>query len=522
MLTAPLIRLLGVCASTVAFNLALAPHDLHALQWVLYVPTFLALRPGDRRGNLLLALAWGVVAHVDGFHWLTQTITLFSNIPAIGAVGILILFSVGFGVPYLVLWPVVPRMRERLGLLWVAVFPAWWVLVEWLWSFGMLFPYFHGAAQWRNLAIVQLGSVTGVWGLTALVLLVNAALAEAIWRWREGRGIPWGLLGAVAWAWAGVASWGAVRHGRIEAALEAGPALRVAQLQTHLGMVERAEMSSREEFDEWIGLTRRVPKGAADLVVWPEGGCPYAVNEGKAADQLARLAREGGFEMVVGGGSREREPDSAMGEKGRVSIFNSVWFFGRDGAVRGRYDKVVPLPFGEYIPFSETFPILADWIQGPGHFQAGDEAVVVEMEAGRVAAPICYEAILPRLVRSFDAPDLLVNGTNDAWYGDTEGPWQHGQLAALRSVEIGVPMVRSAFTGASFVVEPHGEVHAVTGLFEDVARIVTVRRATVSTVYAWAGDWFVAACALVVALAAGGLRAVSDPPRSGGGPPRDP
>lgn len=495
------LRVAAVAVSTVCFNLALAPHDFHALQWFLYLPTFLALVPGDRRKNLWLALAWGVIAHVDGFHWLVQTITLFSNVPAVGAVAVLLIFAVAFGVPYLVLWPLVHPMRARLGVAWVLVFPAWWVLVEWLWSFGMLFPYFHGAAQWRSVGIVQLASVTGVWGLTGLVLLVNCALAEAAFRWREGRGLPLLLLGVVAYLWAGIAVWGGLRHERVERLLADGEMLRVAQLQTHLGMVERKKMPAREEFAEWVALTERVPRGAADLVVWPEGGCPYAVNDSKAASQLGDLARRGNFEMIVGGGSRERAADAEMGESGRVSIFNSVYFFGRDGSLRGRYDKVVPLPFGEYIPLSDRFPILAEIIEGPGHFEAGDEAVVVALDAGRVATPICYEAILPRLVGSFDAPDLLVNGTNDAWYGDTEGPWQHGQLAALRSVEQGLPMVRSAFTGASFVMEPHGEIHAVTGLFENVARVVTVRRATVPTLYAKAGDWFVGLCAAAVGAA---------------------
>ncbi len=496
-----LLRVLAICVSTVAFNLTLAPHNLHALQWLLYLPTFWALRAADRRGNLVLALAWGVIAHVDGFNWLVETIQLFSNIPDVGAWAILGLFSVVFGLPYLVLWPLVHPMRARLGIGWVVVFPAWWVLVEWAWSHAMLFPYFHGAGQWSNLAVVQLSSVTGVWGLTGLVILVNSVLAEALFRWQEGRSLPVRSLGLTAILWSAIVVWGGVRHDRIETQLRAGPTLRVAQLQTHTGMLERFAMPAKAEFQEWVDLTRRVPPGAADLVVWPEGGCPYAVNDSRAAEQVGALAQQGGFEMVIGGGSREREADSAMGETGKVEIFNSVYFFGRDGAVRGRYDKVVPLPFGEYIPFSDMFPWLSDLIEGPGHFQAGEEAVVVALDAGRIAAPICYEAILPGLMRRFDQPDLVINGTNDAWYGATEGPWQHAQLAALRAVELGVPMVRSAFTGSSMVVEPHGELLFVTGLFEDVARIVTVRRATVPTFYAAVGDWLVAVCGIIVVVA---------------------
>ncbi|MCA9573470.1 MAG: apolipoprotein N-acyltransferase, partial [Myxococcales bacterium] len=178
--------------------------------------------------------------------------------------------------------------------------------------------------------------------------------------------------------------------------------------------------------------------------------------------------------------------------------YNSLYLFGEDGDVLGRYDKTVPLPFGEYLPLSSTFPILREWIVGPGDFRAGKDANVLVGNHATLATPICYEAILPDTCRSFDDPGLFVNVTNDAWFGDSAAPWQHGMLAASRTTELGVPMIRSTYSGISFVAEPHGVIHAETELFVPARRLVEVRLATFPTFYARFGDWFVGLCFLLV------------------------
>ncbi len=486
-------RAAALAFAVIAVNLAAAPYDWHAISWIAYAPFIAATIDLQPRRAAAVGWLYGVVATGTLFSWLVDTIVLFSNIPAIGAWGVLLLFGMAFGSPYALLGMAPGILRRRLGSGWVLAFAATWVLVEYLWSFIVLFPYYHGVTLWRFPATLQIVSVTGIWGLSFLVVWVNAAVVEA------GSRRIWGPLLAPAWTWVAVTCWGAWRVTEIERTLVNAPTVRLAQLQTEVGMVERMAGSSSDIFADWSSLTAAVPPGAADLIVWPEGGCPYDMNAGKAADAVAEMARRTGAAMVVGGGTRQRIPDPAMGED-RVRHFNSVFFLDATGKTLGRYDKMVPLPFGEYLPLAETFPILADWIQGPGNFRAGTVPVVAELGVANVAAPICYEAILGRFCRNFPTADLLVNGTNDAWYGDTAGPHQHAMLAAIRATELGVPLIRSAYTGVSFVVEPHGHVLYETDLFERVARIVTVRKAHLPTLYAKLGDWFVAACAIGLAL----------------------
>ncbi|MEM6930666.1 MAG: apolipoprotein N-acyltransferase, partial [Myxococcota bacterium] len=239
------------------------------------------------------------------------------------------------------------------------------------------------------------------------------------------------------------------------------------------------------------------------LAVWPEGACPYSLAErdGKtpqATQILSRVAREQNLELIVGAGTYVRQ-EGDDGQRDTIN-FNSVYHFHRDGSTSDRYDKMVPLPFGEYWPFGDFLKDLS-YSLGIGNFRPGDTPVLFDGDRVKMASPICYEAILPHVCRRFEGADLFVTITNDAWFLDTSAPHLHAMLAAIRSTELGIPMIRSAYTGVSFVVEPHGEIRHETVPFTDVARVVDVRLGKLDTFYRRWGDWFVLLCAF--ALVAG-------------------
>ncbi len=498
-------RILVTILAASLLSILAPPLNIHWLHWAAYLPMFWALRKDTPGQNFLLALLYGTVAVAMIFRWLVGTITIFSNIPLVGSAGILLLFSVVFGLPYTALWVAVHPLRRRLGHWWVLALPAWLVILEWISTYVLLFPYQQGVSQYRFPFTFQLASVTGVWGLSFLVLWFNGVFAEAWYRREEGRPFPVGHLVAVMATLTVVVTWGAHRFETVEALLREAPTVRVAQLQSERGMEWRMTHSQGAAFQEWMNATRAIEPGMVDVVVWPEGACPYDLNRGRAAKMIGAEAARGEFEMIVGGGTRLRELDETSGEK-EVRVYNSTYFFGTGGEVLGHYDKMVPLPFGEYLPLAETFPWLADLIEGPGAFRAGEDAVVFEAAHARIATPICYEAILGYVCRWFDRPQLLVNVTNDAWFGDTAATHLHGMLAAVRAVELGIPLYRSAYTGMSMASEPHGVIHAETEPFTKVDRVVEVRLASFDTPYRRWGDWFVAVCALGLIGAMAGSR----------------
>lgn len=471
------------------------PTSLHQLQWFGLVPMLWVLRDGEARRNRWLGLLYGTVGIAAIYAWIVGTIVTFSNIPKPVAVGILGLFSVAFGAPYVVLWASVHPLRRRLGSWWVFAWPALWVLVEWGMLQVFLFPFAHGAAQYRVPLTWQIVGVTGVWFLSYLIFLANAVLGEWVYRWREGDREPPGFHALVfAVLLFGTVLYGRDRYSVVEEALRDAPTVRIAQLQSEFGMEDRLQMGAREAFMEWVRWLEEIPPGVVDLVVLPEGASPYTLNrrEGRknqAADKLAKLADEGDFDLIVGAGAARPEGD-------RLLLYNTVFAYNADGEDTGAYDKMVPLPFGEYLPLGEYLPGLAEMIGGIGDFRAGTEAVMLPGAGLKIAPPICYEAILSGTCRRFDSPDLFVNVTNDAWFGDTAETHQHGMLAATRATELGIPLVRSTYSGVSFIVEPHGNLYAETENFTSVQRLTVLRQATFPTFYSRYGDWFVVLCAV--------------------------
>lgn len=515
----PLELLIAVFSGAILAVLA-PPLNLHPLQWVAYAPMMVMLlwRPRPKGGfrawighrHTWLALVAGVVAQAAIFWWVIETITTFSNIPWLAAVGILGLFSLVFGMPYTIMWWVLPSLRRFFGTWWVLALPAAAVVIEWLGTWIILFPYNQGVAQYRVLPTFQIVGITGIWGVTFLVLFVNAALAELVLSLREGRRQGWLWVATAAGLWGLVNTYGVVRLHQIDRILAQAPSVRVFQVQDHVEMLDRKRAYPCEIWNFWYGETDALQPGEVDLVVWPEGGGVYPLNLprrpmryrdapcediGNPLEKLQALAQRLDAELLVGSTAIEfyERPD---GGRDRRSL-NSVYHIPPGGEV-ARYDKIIPLPFGEYIPLSDTFPALRDLIEGPGNFQAGTEPVVFEGKV-RLSTPICYEAILPHLCRRFDDPELLINGTLDTWFGDTAAPHQHAMLASIRAVELGRPLVRSAYTGISMVVEPSGRIYAETAPYEKIARVVTVKVADAPTLYRRLSavglqDWFVWLC----------------------------
>ncbi|MDP2315405.1 MAG: apolipoprotein N-acyltransferase [Pseudomonadota bacterium] len=482
-------RLLAALASGLVLTFVSPPFGLSALHWFSFVPLFLALHPDEPRLNFKLGYLTGFSGVFCLFFWLAQTITIFSNIPLVLAAGIVVLFAAVWGLPYGFVAMAIHPLRRRFGAGWMFLFPAVWVGMEYLQP--ALFPYFQGVGQYRVPWVWQLASVFGAMGLSYLIILVNCAVAAFFLARREGTRMQWPALAAVAALWFGNLGFGAWRYASVEATLASAPVVRATILQQHVSMITRLQERGNDVLKSWMQLTALVAKEKPDLVVWPEGSIGYNPNEGKLKEIFSQLSERGGFDFLVGGGTFTRDPDDPT----KRASWNSAYHFGRSGEIRGRYDKMVPLPFGEYLPWPVSY--LADYIEGVGDFRAGTEAVVFNTGAYTFTTPICYEAILESQMRRLMDADLFVNITNDGWFGDTSAPHQHAMLSAVHAVELGRPMLRVAYTGVSMVVEPHGAIPVYTTPYTDVAAVVPIRMAKFETPYRTWGGWFPPLASLV-------------------------
>nr|WP_261401370.1 apolipoprotein N-acyltransferase [Chenggangzhangella methanolivorans] len=199
--------------------------------------------------------------------------------------------------------------------------------------------------------------------------------------------------------------------------------------------------------------------------MWPESAFPFMLS--RTPDALARIGSSlaPGAALVTGSVRGERRPD----ESGEADFWNSIHVVGDDGSIRGTYDKIHLVPFGEYLPFQSALEAigLEALTRQRGGFATGDRRAVIALPDGKRFRPlICYEAIFPEEVEGDQRPDFLLNVTNDAWFGRTPGPYQHAAQARVRTIEQGLPMVRSANGGISSIVDSHGRIVAAAKLGE--------------------------------------------------------
>lgn len=338
-----------------------------------------------------------------------------------------------------------------------------------------------GMALGGHLTLGQSASLVGLHGLTYLAVFVAASPALLADGYRQqgtarsgGRSRPVTELGPLllsAVLLAGMALYGAGRLARHPTVFDEKVRLRIMQPNIahgapfrsadHKALVERyLKLSDRATSPASSGIA------SATHLIWPESAFPFILS--RRADALARIgaALPPGTYLVTGAARAEKasginRPWAVNG----LSYFNSIHVIGPGGAILGTYDKVHLVPFGEYLPARPLFAALGQrqFVHVPGGFTASDRRRPLEIPGiGSVAALICYEAIFPgQVVQRTGAsvrPKLILNVTDDGWFGITSGPYQHLSQARLRTIEEGLPMVRAANTGISAVVDPYGRV----------------------------------------------------------------
>jgi apolipoprotein N-acyltransferase len=285
----------------------------------------------------------------------------------------------------------------------------------------------------------------------------------------------------------------ALRLDRIDALEASADSLRVALVQPNHDVSRRREMRRQEPeafANDLVAMSRAAMREhpGIEVFVWPEGALTREPGAERNRSVLA-FAREAGVEVWTGANFRP------AASEGRRRSYNSAFRIDRNGQVDVRYDKNILVPFGETMPLAERFPALRG-IRGPGDFARGDSLPIYDGASARFAFLICYEAIQAAYVRRavLQAPDLLVNLTFDAWYGDTSEPHTHLMLAAIQAAQYGLPLLRSTTTGISAIVDTRGLIRSKTGVFTREVLVADVLKVRHPTFYARVGDWLPWSC----------------------------
>jgi apolipoprotein N-acyltransferase len=458
--------------------------------WIALTPLILAIaRPrgapsGRTRQSFLLGLVCGLVYFAGTVYWTGGVMAQYGglSLPLAAAIaGLLVAYLAVFPALFaLVLRVLIDKYGDR-GLL---LAPAVWTASEYgrLTFFGG-FPWvLLGYSQVSILPIAQLASITGVFGLSWVLVMVSTALANAATT-REHR--RWFVLAATLLVVAGLQGFGEARLGS-PGLLTRGRPLRVGIVQGNVAQDEKwAPALSADIFSRYLRLTRQAIEGGARLVLWPESATPFYFGQpGVETETLQALARESGTAILLGSDQWERLPGQP------AKVYNAAFLLEPDGSTGGVYRKVHLVPFGEYVPLKPIFFFAAPLVEAVSDFSAGTDVTILPIPAGRISTAICYEVVYPSLIREGVAggSELLTTITNDAWFGRSSAPYQHFAMAAMRAIEQGRYLVRAANTGVSGVVDPYGRVGLASNLFVEGAWVVDVRLLDDRTVYSRTGD----------------------------------
>jgi apolipoprotein N-acyltransferase len=473
--------------------LSMPPLNFWPLLLIVY-PAFLLRLRSATRINSAMAQGWlfgfgyfCVALHWIGFAFLIEAETFLWMMPfAVG--GLAAVLSVYWGIASVLTVAFVKR-----GCSSAFVFPVCLAGLEYL--RGQLFTGFPwavpGLASIGMGGVVQAASVIGMMGLSLLVLTWASAPVLLLRANPVDRFAAVLILASLPAVWI----WGEMRLATTPTYYEPAVSLRI--VQPNVPQEEKWRFQNASQiFDHLIELTDRPPAGGAipTHIIWPEAAVPFLIDESpEARARLADVLDDG--QTLFTGTIRRQHPDPAS------DYFTSIISFDANGKMIGSYDKWRLVPGGEYLPFAWLLePLgLRKLVVLPGSFTAGQGPGGLDFPGVGMAAPaICYEIIFPQgLVDQTTEPRLLLNVTNDGWFGRSSGPYQHFAQARMRAIEQGLPLVRAANTGLSGVVDPVGRIIVISSLTETKVLDAQLPKALSSTFYRRNGDFGVLAVILV-------------------------
>ena len=460
--------------------------DIWPLSFVALVPLIVAMRGQTPRRAAGLGWLAGFTMTMTGFYWLLEMLQVFSGFPVVLCVLFMAILCAYQGGRIALAGWLYGRAEAR-GWPAAPVFALAFAVSELV--YPLLFPWYYGASVHNAPVMMQVADLGGPILVGLVLVAPNLALAQVILaRLRKEKidrrilavGVAVPLLAAV---------YGFVRMRSVDGAMAAAEKVRIGIVQGNMPLFDR-----NRALPLHVKMTQDIEREKdVDLVVWSEAAVPRSFSEARYEDEVYRtISQKLGVATIVG--TVLRRP---AGPGGRAAFFNTALMAGDDGKILGRYDKQYLLAFGEYLPFGETFPILYKWSPNSGQFTPGKSFEPLTWRDHRISTLICYEDILPAFVRqlvSHGDPDLLVNLTNDAWFGDSTEPWIHFALAKMRAVEHRRFLVRATNSGVSGIVDAAGRVVAHSGTFREEAVVGEARFMRQTTLFGLIGDapWYIA------------------------------
>ncbi|WP_419806559.1 apolipoprotein N-acyltransferase [Terriglobus sp.] len=499
------------------------------LAWVALVPWFVVLLRVSKSANrpvrnaTLLSYLCGALWYMGHCYWIFQTMHQYGNMSSFMAAVVLVLFCLYLGL-YHALFGFLAAVLLRTNSQPIrraapVLLATLWVGVELARAHVTSFPWdLLGYSQVDNAALARLAPWAGTYAISFLVVLVNACIAcGLVSRFRSGFRNPSqrgraalisGVTAALVCTLLGIT---------IHAPMPAPDATAVlVQPNLAAGQEERLDGPATPLEQQLARLSEQTIQAAQSqdrtphLILWPEAPASYEVHEPAFQATLTNLARNQNSTVIAD--SNAVDPNSSVAR--RYNLYNSAALFTAEG-LRARYDKIHLVPFGEFTPYAELFSFASGLTQQVGLFDRGHLRTPLSDGTHHYGTFICYESIFPDEVRQLvlKGADVLVNLSDDGWYGDTSAPFQHINMARMRAIENRRWLLRDTNNGITASIDPYGTVRQSAPRHQRLAAVMQYGYSRQLTFYTRHGDLFAYACAFLSLIAL--VLALTSPPSAG-------
>ncbi|MBI4654772.1 MAG: apolipoprotein N-acyltransferase [Nitrospirae bacterium] len=459
--------------------LGFPPFDIYLIPWIAFVPLFISLIGKSLRSAFFLGALSGCIFFLGTIFWIFNSLYFYGNIPLVLSVITVVLLCLYLGAYTGIFSLLFTYLVGRTRFPSLFICPVLWVTIEFLRTYALTgFPWaLLGYSQYKFLALIQIADITGVYGISFLVVAVNSLLFDMFFYWPKRQNemplldrslLTLGLitLGIIVIT---TLSYGIWRLSSDEGVQK----VKVSLIQGNFEQDKKWDVKFQKEIIEtYKSLSTKAGEEAPSIIIWPETAVPFIFNHDKEMTQdLIEFQKTLGIYLIFGSITIKDIKDN------KYQLSNSSVLLPPQGETLAIYDKIHLVPYGEYVPLRRFFPFISKLVEGIGDFVPGKQYLIVQTPFAKIGNLICYEIIFPGLVRKFvdGGADLLVTITNDAWFGRWGAPEQHFSMAVLRAVENRVPIVRAANTGVSGVIDARGIIKKKSDIFvravltEDIA-----------------------------------------------------
>ncbi len=465
--------------------------DLFPLAWFALVPLLWSLYSLDNRQAFRAGLLFGVVSFFGSTYWIYHSVHHYGSIPFIPSLLLILALCL-----YLALYPALfavlfASLMKRSSLPALLIAPIFWTVCEFARAYVFTgFPWSSlGYSQYLFLPLIQIADITGIYGVSFLVVAVNGAIVDAflLKRRQEERPLFPSLPTVAGWITLGLVLFFTLAYGfwRLHQDRVAGT-VQVAVVQGNIEQDKKWDKAFQDTvIKTYRDLSATAVQTKPDLVVWPESAVPFVFGrDNELSKEHVEFQKTLDTYLLFG---------TILHKDRKLNLYsNGAALLSKDGSISYLYDKIHLVPFGEYVPLRPLLFFVDKLAYGIGDYVAGDTYVRAVTPFGSFATLICYESVFPGLARKFyvRGGDFMVTITNDAWFGTTNGPYQHFSMAVFRSVENRKPMVRAANSGISGFIDSNGKIVKTTELMTRSIVTEKIGRDKTITFYTKYGDLF--------------------------------